>query len=49
MVPLHFFDTVCQHHDIAVLPNGNVLALAWRSYPAARGSPMAGTPNAPRT
>lgn len=28
-------DTVCQHHDIAVLPNGNVLALAWRSYPAA--------------
>ncbi len=28
-------DTVCQHHDLAVLPNGNVLALAWRSYPAA--------------
>ena len=26
-------DTVCQHHDIAVMPNGNVLALAWRAYP----------------
>ncbi|MDA0729818.1 MAG: aryl-sulfate sulfotransferase [Bacteroidetes bacterium] len=27
-------ETVCQHHDFAVLPNGNVLALAWKSYPA---------------
>lgn len=25
--------TQCQHHDIAVLPNGNVLALVWKSYP----------------
>ncbi|MDG1674295.1 MAG: aryl-sulfate sulfotransferase, partial [Flavobacteriales bacterium] len=24
----------CQHHDIAVLPNGNVLALVWKAYPA---------------
>lgn len=27
-------ETVCQHHDFAVLPNGNVVALAWKSYPA---------------
>ena len=27
--------TQCQHHDISVLPNGNVLALVWKSYPAA--------------
>ena len=26
--------TQCQHHDIAVLPNGNVLALVWKAYPA---------------
>jgi hypothetical protein len=26
--------TLCQHHDIAVMPNGNVLALLWKSYPA---------------
>jgi len=26
--------TLCQHHDIAVLPNGNVLALLWKAYPA---------------
>jgi len=26
-------ETICQHHDFAVLPNGNVLALAWKSYP----------------
>lgn len=25
--------TECQHHDIAVLPNGHVLALVWKSYP----------------
>ena len=27
-------ETLCQHHDIAPLPNGNVLALIWKSYPA---------------
>ena len=27
-------DTMCQHHDFAVMPNGNVLALLWKSYPA---------------
>lgn len=27
-------DTMCQHHDFAVLPNGNVLALLWKAYPA---------------
>lgn len=26
--------TQCQHHDIAMLPNGNVLALVWKAYPA---------------
>ena len=26
--------TQCQHHDIAVLPNGNILALVWQAYPA---------------
>lgn len=26
--------TQCQHHDISVLPNGNVLALVWKAYPA---------------
>ena len=26
-------DTMCQHHDFAVLPNGNVLALLWKAYP----------------
>ena len=26
--------TQCQHHDIAVLPNGNVLALVWKAYPS---------------
>ena len=25
--------TECQHHDIAMLPNGNVLALVWKAYP----------------
>lgn len=25
----------CQHHDIEVLPNGNILALVWKSYPGA--------------
>ena len=25
--------TQCQHHDLAVLPNGNVLTLVWKSYP----------------
>ena len=27
-------DTMCQHHDFAVMPNGNVLALLWKAYPA---------------
>jgi len=32
--------TVCQHHDIESLPNGNVLILAWenKSYSAAEGA-----------
>lgn len=25
-------DSICQHHDFAVLPNGNVLALLWKAY-----------------
>lgn len=25
--------TMCQHHDIAVMPNGHILALLWKSYP----------------
>ena len=25
--------TECQHHDIAPMPNGNVLALVWKAYP----------------
>ena len=24
-------DSVCQHHDLALLPNGHILALAWKS------------------
>ena len=27
-------DSMCQHHDFALLPNGNVLALLWKAYPA---------------
>ena len=26
--------TQCQHHDMAILPNGNVLTLVWKAYPA---------------
>ena len=29
-------DTACQHHDFAVMPNGHILALLWRSYPGER-------------
>lgn len=27
-------DSVCQHHDLALLPNGHILALAWKAYDA---------------
>ncbi|MDB0025474.1 aryl-sulfate sulfotransferase [Flavobacteriales bacterium] len=27
-------DSICQHHDVAVLPNGNILTLLWKSYNA---------------
>lgn len=30
-----FNDSLCQHHDIHPMPNGNVLVLAWHSIPKA--------------
>ena len=27
-------DSICQHHDLALLPSGHILALAWKAYDA---------------
>ena len=29
-------DSICLHHDIALMPGGHILALAWKSYDASR-------------
>lgn len=40
--------TLCQHHDIEPLPNGNILAIAWEAI-AAETAAQAGRQNPPTT
>lgn len=37
-------DSICQHHDLALMPNGNILALAWKSYDASSWIAMGRNP-----
>ena len=38
-------DSMCQHHDFAMLPNGNVLAILWKAYPEEEWVALGRNPN----